>query len=64
MSERVAPGAARTAELEPRIGELDDELAAAQRTIDVLIARLERSGTASPTQAEPCTSRPITWASS
>ena len=52
MSERVAPGAARTAELESRIGELDDELAAAQRTIDVLIARLERAGTASPTQTE------------
>jgi len=35
-----------------RITELEDELAAAQRTIDVLIARLERSGTTPPTQAE------------
>ena len=35
-----------------RIAILEAELAAAQRTIDVLIARLERSGTASPTQAE------------
>jgi len=35
-----------------RITELQDELAAAQRTIDVLIARLERTGTAPPTQAE------------
>ncbi|HVK84984.1 MAG TPA: HAMP domain-containing sensor histidine kinase [Kofleriaceae bacterium] len=37
---------------DPRIQELEAELAAAKRTIDVLIARLERSGTASPTQAE------------
>ena len=29
---------------EERITELQDELAAAQRTIDVLIARLERAG--------------------
>jgi signal transduction histidine kinase len=35
-----------------RVSELEGELAAAQRTIDVLIARLERAGTASPTQAE------------
>jgi two-component system, NarL family, sensor histidine kinase BarA len=35
-----------------RIGELEAELNAAQRTIDVLIARLERTGTASPTQNE------------
>lgn len=35
-----------------RIAELEGELAAAQRTIDVLIARLERAGTAAPTQAE------------
>jgi signal transduction histidine kinase len=35
-----------------RITELEAELAAAQRTIDVLIARLERVGTATPTQAE------------
>ena len=35
-----------------RITELEDELAAAQRTIDVLIARLERAGTTPPTQAE------------
>jgi len=35
-----------------RITELEDELAAAQRTIDVLIARLERSGTTTPTQTE------------
>jgi signal transduction histidine kinase len=35
-----------------RIAILEAELAAAQRTIDVLIARLERAGTAAPTQAE------------
>lgn len=35
-----------------RIAVLEAELAAAQRTIDVLIARLERTGTAAPTQAE------------
>jgi len=35
-----------------RIAELELELAAAQRTIDVLIARLERSGTTPPSQAE------------
>jgi len=35
-----------------RITELQDELAAAQRTIDVLIARLERTGATPPTQAE------------
>ena len=35
-----------------RVVELEAELAAAQRTIDVLIARLERSGTTPPTQAE------------
>src|SRR5215470_6644937 len=35
-----------------RITELQDELAAAQRTIDVLIARLERTGTTPPAQAE------------
>ena len=35
-----------------RIAELEAELAASQRTIDVLIARLERVGTASPTQNE------------
>jgi two-component system, NtrC family, sensor kinase len=37
---------------EDRIAELESELAAAQRTIDVLIARLERTGTGTPTQAE------------
>lgn len=37
---------------DPRIAELESELAAAQRTIDVLVARLERAGTTSPTQAE------------
>ena len=37
---------------EDRIAELESELAAAQRTIDVLIARLERAGTTPPTQAE------------
>jgi signal transduction histidine kinase len=37
---------------EDRITELEDELAAAQRTIDVLIARLERTGTMPPTQSE------------
>lgn len=35
-----------------RVVELESELAAAQRTIDVLVARLERAGTTSPTQAE------------
>ena len=35
-----------------RIAELELELASAQRTIDVLIARLERAGTTPPTQAE------------
>lgn len=37
---------------EERIAVLEAELAAAQRTIDVLIARLERAGTNTPTQAE------------
>lgn len=37
---------------EERIATLESELAAAQRTIDVLIARLERSGTGMPLQAE------------
>ena len=37
---------------EERIAELELELAAAQRTIEVLIARLERAGTTPPTQAE------------
>jgi signal transduction histidine kinase len=35
-----------------RVAELEAELAAAQRTIEVLIGRLERVGTASPTQTE------------
>jgi signal transduction histidine kinase len=35
-----------------RIAQLEAEVAAAKRTIDVLIARLERTGTAVPTQAE------------
>ena len=35
-----------------RIAVLEAELAAAQRTIDVLIARVERSGTPSPSQTE------------
>jgi signal transduction histidine kinase len=35
-----------------REAELEAELAAARRTIDVLIGRLERTGTESPTQAE------------
>src|SRR5262249_19310852 len=35
-----------------RITELEDELAAARRTIDVLIARLERPGPAPPAQSE------------
>lgn len=35
-----------------RIAVLEAELGAAQRTIDVLIARLERVGTATPTQTE------------
>lgn len=42
----------RERELEARVLELEAELVAAQRTIDVLIARLERQGTGSPTQAE------------
>jgi signal transduction histidine kinase len=37
---------------EERITELEDELAAARRTIDVLIARLERTGTTPPSQSE------------
>jgi two-component system, OmpR family, phosphate regulon sensor histidine kinase PhoR len=37
---------------EERIAELQDELAAAQRTIDVLIARLERAGTTPAAQTE------------
>ncbi|MBL0212404.1 MAG: HAMP domain-containing histidine kinase [Myxococcales bacterium] len=37
---------------EARVLELEGELEAAQRTIDVLVARLERAGTTSPTQAE------------
>ena len=37
---------------EERIAELETELAAAQRTVDVLIERLERVGTMPPTQAE------------
>ena len=37
---------------EERITELEGELAAAQRTVDVLIARLERAGTTPPSQAE------------
>src|SRR5688572_29070866 len=37
---------------EERIAELELELAAAQRTIEVLIARLERAGSTPPTQAE------------
>src|SRR5215467_14940641 len=37
---------------EDRTAELELELAAAQRTIEVLIARLERAGTTPPTQAE------------
>jgi len=41
-----------TKSADERITELEDELAAAQRTIDVLIGRLERSGTAIPTEAE------------
>ncbi|HEY0192404.1 MAG TPA: ATP-binding protein [Kofleriaceae bacterium] len=39
-------------QLEERVTELEDELAAAQRTIDVLIARLERTGTTPPSQSE------------
>ena len=35
-----------------RIAELEAELAAAQRTIDVLIARLEQAGSTPPSQAE------------
>ena len=35
-----------------RIAELEAELEASQRTIDVLIGRLERTGTTPPTQAE------------
>jgi signal transduction histidine kinase len=37
---------------EERLAELETELAAAQRTIDVLIERLERVGATPPTQAE------------
>jgi signal transduction histidine kinase len=42
------PGATQ----DERITELEDELAAARRTIDVLIERLERSGSTTPTQTE------------
>src|SRR5512135_265803 len=41
-----------TKSADDRIAELELELAAAQRTIEVLIARLERAGTTPPTQAE------------
>jgi signal transduction histidine kinase len=37
---------------EDRIAQLEDELGAAQRTINVLIARVERAGTSTPPQAE------------
>ena len=37
---------------EDRIAELESELGAAQRTIDVLIARLERAGSTTPMQSE------------
>jgi signal transduction histidine kinase len=43
---------ARATTAEDRVIELEAELAAAQRTIDVLIARLERAGSTPPTQAE------------
>jgi signal transduction histidine kinase len=46
------PRPAAAASAEERIAVLEGELAAAQRTIDVLIARLERIGTPAPTQAE------------
>ena len=49
MSDPSKPAEDRTVD---RIGELELELAAAQRTIEVLIARLERAGTTPPTQAE------------
>ena len=39
-------------QVDERVVELEAELGAAQRTIDVLIARLERAGTTPPTQAE------------
>src|SRR5580693_5411282 len=42
----------RASTTEDRVVELETELAAAQRTIDVLIARLERAGNTPPTQAE------------
>ncbi|HEU4726231.1 MAG TPA: HAMP domain-containing sensor histidine kinase [Kofleriaceae bacterium] len=51
MSTRVNPEE-QTKQLEDRITELEDELGAAQRTIDVLIARLERTGTLPPTHSE------------
>lgn len=41
-----------TAGTNDRIQELEDELAAARRTIDVLIERLERAGTTPPNQTE------------
>jgi signal transduction histidine kinase len=51
------PGDTRPRIIEPspgdvRIAELEAELAGAQRAIDVLVARLERTGTAKPTQTE------------
>jgi signal transduction histidine kinase len=41
-----------TREPQERVAELEAELDAAKRTIDVLIARLERAGSTPPTQAE------------
>ncbi|HEU0029601.1 MAG TPA: HAMP domain-containing sensor histidine kinase [Kofleriaceae bacterium] len=51
MTERSREAERATCDAD-RIVELEGELAAAQRTIDVLIARLERTNTSSPTQNE------------
>ncbi|HWU88414.1 MAG TPA: HAMP domain-containing sensor histidine kinase [Kofleriaceae bacterium] len=52
MSEANDGGAPTPGSAEERIAVLEAELAAAQRTIDVLLARLERTNTAPPLQAE------------
>jgi signal transduction histidine kinase len=46
------PKPIETKPVDDRVSELESELAAAQRTIDVLIARLERSAKTPPTQVE------------
>lgn len=50
--ERIGAAMTTDKKAEERIAELELELAAAQRTIEVLIARLERGNTTPPAQAE------------